>query len=519
MENLDFSSLGDAQGSGQFTPITFLTYFAFPEDALLETRSVEGIRVNRTLWHEYQHFLQFTSTTFGLNLFLWEFDRALFTWEYLTKLLDVVPTLEFPLLAWRNRTSNRQVKALIDEGYEALFKREETIGVLMGDCEPDLAANAIIYRGQRVASPNKICPFIKPDVTSRTAIGLGARAIMEGAASLIELEYLGRRKLFDHLSGSSSQHVDDALAAWENLREADPRYYSVIDLGAKAGIPSHINLILCDLALFTPVETEVIAPPLERSPGFRYLQCLEAAKSMAFPKDFLRFHSWYREYVESLCRKLGWKTPWQMVTNRVLDFVTDETPQKPLQLLGLGAVMLRGLSIRQSSPSYCAYPFQDFPPLTPKDTSGQGPAGILYLNMMQAVHPFPFVNTSGQRSFMFSELAERSPEAFIKKDWKFKAIKLANQLRGRKFSEAEYVRLLKTSFEEYYIGQRLVNLIWHGSAGKRRNACLRLDGESAPSCQGGVEAGDFTDIDACACKSVLKSFLPCPLRSIRWVYN
>jgi hypothetical protein len=512
MKDFNFSSLGSSGEGGEFSPYSFLLYFSFPESRLYESQSLEAIRANRILCHEYQHFLQFTTTTFGLNVFLLEFDRAVFTLLCIKELLKVVSRVEFPLLVWRNQTNNKKVKEIIDAHHKIVLRREEGLGVLFGDCDFDDSSETFLYNGQKVTAPNVTCPFVQYS-PSKKPVALGARAIMEGGASLVEAAYLFSKIRL----GSSKEIIEYELNNWRTAYKADPRYYLTINLAE--GLDPYTLLILSDLALFTPPEIDYFADPFERSPGHRFMKGLRESKKLP-QLNSLNSHSAYREYVGELCWRLGWQTPWELITEKLLDFVTDEIPFNLINAFGIATTFLRGLSLRKKEPSYCANPIPDFTREEAQKfgrTNDQSKSTLLYTNFIQLAHPIPFIVANGERAYNIEKLAELDPSDIFKNIDNDLYAKELMEFKKNPMSKDEYGTHLRTSFDEFFIGQRLVNLLWNGPTIINQKPCLKLDGIISPLCKGGIVSGDYRHDDECLCKNVLEEFLPCSLSEISWI--
>lgn len=530
METFSFSSLGYAGEGGSFSPINQLMYFNYPQEHLLETQSLDGIRANLILWHEYQHFLQITTTTFGVNVFLWEYDRLLFTYQCIKELLNIVPKVQLPLLIWRDRIDSKKIKYIIDLWYRRICIREEVIGLLLGDCERDDSTRLVSYRGKTLDMPRAICPFVKPNHSSTSSVGMGARAIMEGAASLMELVYLITK---ERMGSENNKIIEDELKAWEKRHEQDPQYYLAIDQGA--GLNPFTLLVLFDLALFTPIELDCSAYSIKRSPGYRFTECLREARKLP-ELDASTFHSSYQEYVKNLCKSLGWQTPWEMVTEKLLDFFTDEIPlKKYCNILGPASTIVRGLIARQKMPSSCAKPIPDIQyNLAEREKLARDlnlpylPGKVIFLNEMQRIHPPPFVMAKGERVSFIEELAVNDVDATYKSAKSFvnehnqaelaDFIRMYEEMPSSFFSKTKHRDMLKSSYEEFFVGQRLVDLLWKGSAFRDQRSCLKLNGAISPSCQGGIFSQDFKNVEECLCKKVFQNYFPCSLMNdVSWI--
>lgn len=511
MNSLTLSYLGDSEAGGMFTPVSLLTCFDFPnDDSILSASSQEDIKAQRVRWHEYQHFLQTTTTIYGLNNFLWDFDRVLITYQCIQELANVADKIRFPLLKWRENTKDDRICQIVDEYFLHLKKRQETVGVMMGDnCDID-ASKDIYYKRELVESVYKSCPFVRDSRHQKRTISLGARAVMEGAALLVEFLYLQRR--LDLTTESATKEIiKSELESWGKLAPA-PCYYITLDLTRDLG--SWVTLALSDIALSPPVEIDELAHPLDRSPGHRFLECVEVARSLPQPSEMENFHSWYKEYVSEICHILRWQTPWSAVSNTVLDFLTDKMPFKPLNTLGFATTLLRGLSLKRKSPSFCANPVPDPEHSIFVSEGSISMIELLDINfLLDAVHPPPFVSINGKRVAYLEEKSHLRLEQISNSlDLKLNT-DLANELKKLAQGSTNIWAPVQSSFEEYYIGSRFIKLIWHGG----NEQCLRFENITRQTCNRKVGSKSFHTSTDCMCKSVLEGFLPCSLDQIEWM--
>ena len=521
MNNPSLNALGATDGSGDFSSISLLTCFSFPELQLLETNSLEGIQSNRIFLHEYQHFMQTTSTSFGFNLLHWELERGIFTSFCVKKVLEHLPKLELPLLSLYDRTKNLKVKEIINSNYKSIKRTEERIGVLFGDCEYDINSDSIKYMNKDLISIYNTTPFVNYEsYNPPIQVPLGARAIMEGAASLLEAVYLNYKAL------NNSEFAIKELEKWRNYEEPDHTYHAIIDYAQ--GLDFYTILALADLSLFTPFEYgSYIADRYERSPGFRFIKCVEEARNLPQLK-ITNFHSNYKKFIEEICHRLNWNTPWEMITDEILDYIADELPDYPIGTHGLRTTLLKGFELRRKLPAYCALPFLNIYDKSAVEElvkkSGKKRA-ILDLNFIQHLHAPPFVMAGSTRAKNIERIStideftefynnpEKYPE-FMEELKKHPNI--LTSIKENPLTKEGYIKGLKSSYEKYYIGHNLINLIWYGPRKKNSEICLKLNGKARPKCKGGITSGDYGNAEECLCKEVFLDFIPPGFHNIKW---
>lgn len=423
--------------AGSFHPTTLLMYLDFPADQFAWDTSVE---IERTLYHEYMHFMQCTSTPFGFNTFLRELEIILLTINTAKELISETSELILPFSQSQKITKNKKTAVILENYFKARYLIEQDLAVAQGFWEFGQArgflkfGTDIMYKQRPVQCEGGCrCLTFPNDPTMPSYVPIGARAIMEGAASITEFHCL---KLIDD---------QEEMSEWGGRKETDPTYGVALDLASKYLDPSENvgfgrQLALMDLALCMDFEyTFQLKKSDIQYPAARFHQALQAVQKSDH-LDQLYFHEHYSDFVTGLCRRLGWLCPWELPFNELRRFIDDNLvrygPYR-FNLLGPSLLFLNGFTFRERYPSYCALPLPDFQ-LPNKKRRGN----IIDMSMVYKAHTPP-LQTFQDGTKGFSDLSRKTFEHQIVLD-------------------EVVIKSIENSFNELYFLYGLTGLVAYG---------------------------------------------------------
>ena len=492
-----------ANYEGAFFPNSLLLFIDFPENAFLGNRAAY-----RTLWHEYMHFLQCTTTTYGINIFMRELELAKLTIACVQDIKKITSNIKFPLMLWHKNTNEKTVLEVLDTyiKYRAII--EEDLATLQGACTYDTKSKRIVYQGKPVFNQAG-CPFqdYYQDPTCSVPVPVGSRAIMEGAASLLEFLYL---TFLDKMGGDPEcKAMSDE---WAKNKEDDYAYYVTIDMATHflknegEGCIAKL-LALSDLALCPPVEFTPLScrDDVQRYPGRRFIEALKIAAESP-QMNLVEFHDRYHDFVGNICSRLGWPLPWDMASNSLINHIENEylsSKNDPFcDLIGPALVILNGLTLRKRYPMYCANPIPNiaeaFRIANTRKAEGKG-AAIIHWEMIYNAHTPPFVKMrDGHR--MLSKLAKKA---------------MVGQIE---MNEDELFLEVTKSFEKYFFILRLSSTLWTG-----RNMingaikCLQLDASQHDYCNGYFLKNDNQFSNDCKCRDMFHDFFGFYPNDVEWL--
>jgi hypothetical protein len=172
--------------NGSFHPTTLLMYLEVPSGLFSWDTSVD---IERTLYHEYMHFVQCTTTPFGFNTFLRELEIMVLTINAVRDLIEHTSELILPLSKCLQITKNKKTASILNEYFNARYMIEQDLAVNQGFWKFD--KNKITYKQKTVQCEYGCrCLTYPNDSSMPEYVPLGARALMEGAASLTEFHCL-----------------------------------------------------------------------------------------------------------------------------------------------------------------------------------------------------------------------------------------------------------------------------------------------------------------------------------------
>lgn len=488
---------------GAFFPNTFLLFLDFPENSFLGNRAA-----HRTLWHEYMHFLQCTTTTYGINVFMRELELAKLTINCVKDIKKITSSLKFPFKLWHRHTTNKSVREVLDTYSEYREIMEDDLATLQGACVYDSQFKQIVYKGKPVLNQAG-CPFqdYYQDPTCSVPVPVGSRAIMEGAASSLEFIYLS------FLAQMGDNPECQAMAdEWGKTKEDDSSYYATIDMVSQflknEGADFIAKLLaLSDLALCPPIEFSPLScnDVVQRYPGRRFIEALQIAKELP-SMNLIEFHDRYQDFVGDICSRLGWPLPWEMASDSLTEYISSEflytEDDHFCDLIGPALVLLNGLTLRKRYPMYCANPIPNMAEaLRIADTrkaEGKGPA-IIHWDMIYNAHTPPFVKMrDGGRTL--SNLAKKAMAGQIAMD------------------EDKLLVEVNKSFERFFFIQHLSSILWTGkNITNSAIKCIQYDTTKNNTCNGYFIKTDKRLSDNCKCRDMFNDFFGFYPNDVEWL--
>ena len=333
------------------------------------------------------HFLQSTTTSFGIKRFILENKLVWKVQLCLQELRVHCSPIKFPLTKFLEETDKKIVRDIISR-----YKTERDsvlieLSLLNGDCTQEtegivrcsgMEIESSLDARSRITYP----PFFSylSDLGHKEFHPIGAKAIMECAADLYQGSILG------FLSGcQQGRFADDPRQAFQEWQKkpSEPIYEIVYDFANEIvgkPVPPGTLLALLDLALCAPLDfsfnnSSHTYHQVESNPGRRLLEALLCAKRIGFMETSLpyvnsdgvnikssigyNFHETYKPYINKLCKILNWPLPWEVMTDALQEFLMENFSKN---LPGLCQILLNGLALRKNMPSFCANPLQDTKP-------------------------------------------------------------------------------------------------------------------------------------------------------------
>ena len=242
-------------GRGSFCPATLRTLFSFDEYL------VAFAGENAIFKHEYMHFLQSTTTSFGIKRFILENKLVWKVQLCLQELRVHCSPIKFPLTKFLEETDKKIVRDIISR-----YKTERDsvlieLSLLNGDCTQEtegivrcsgMEIESSLDARSRITYP----PFFSylSDLGHKEFHPIGAKAIMECAADLYQGSILG------FLSGcQQGRFADDPRQAFQEWQKkpSEPIYEIVYDFANEIvgkPVPPGTLLALLDLALCAPLD-------------------------------------------------------------------------------------------------------------------------------------------------------------------------------------------------------------------------------------------------------------------------
>jgi len=403
------SSLHATLLAGSFHPNSLLLLLAFPPRLLWGSREAYAV-----LWHEYIHYLQATTTSYGINSFIREFVVAEETIRCLRKLSAYGVRVQLPLREWLETTPSREIRTELATFFRIHDFVESDQALLHGCVEINTENEKAFYKGEPILK-QEACLQIMYEKDSVTPFSgpIGARSLMEGNASLLIQYYL----LFMAKAGQD-QKADELWRRW--LTDWEPTvYFETIDLaynllGEKYD-PALI-WVLSDLALCPPAEyplAKIDFVSNSRYPGLRYRDLLLQAQSL--PELTLgSLHHEYERYVSSICGALGWSLPWKETNEMLRTFLKQKAANSILAdcIPGPGAAYLSGLRLRETAPLMCVFPFPDVPRILGMKST-QDRRTVVYWEQIFLQHPPPFVVMGDGTRLLSSAIAALAADGAI----------------------------------------------------------------------------------------------------------
>jgi len=384
--------------SFDFTLDAMLAAAGHFQEALRSGRSEEMPEEIKTYVHELTHYLQYTTTPYGLFLQYCRVMQSRVTIEIVSALVDAgigfnipllhnVPnvtgetatTLQRGLSLWLNvenllamlhGNTDRRMELMqlsiadyerVAAGHpprlpllldvrEAFVRVQESMAEMLEQINADAheAGNPIpmepvgfdhdVLRMEKTEIASDFDRALLRNEYASDIVGLfNVEAIIEGAATAAE--YWGSDISYDH------------FVAWANA-EVDPKlrvYRTCLAQGLSAiptrQLPEFIPsfMTLCELALFAPVLPHHAAlrrqhPDFRQiPPTFRWMELIRAASHV----EPMRANNDHGRYVTDLCKKLGWVHPFQIIK---IAMDAPSAVSNPLAMIYLSAQRWRARS-------------------------------------------------------------------------------------------------------------------------------------------------------------------------------
>lgn len=492
------SEFENAGCAGAFFPNTLLMYLAFPD---ILSRSYPPAVM--TFWHEYMHFLQYTTTTYGLNMFMRELELAQQLIGCIQDLHQITSEITFPLELWCRERSKRSIRRMLKRYVKYRGFVEDDLATIQGACSFDQSTQRLMYRGKPLANQQGCpCMYFYEDPVYQVPIPVGARAIMEGMVTAFESLYeILQAYMFSSRERSRWQtEVEASKQAkphplYDVTINMATRYFGDEDDGGLAKL-----LAISDLALFPPVEFEsVYADDVQRYPGRRFYAAMAAAQKI--PNfEINDFHDNYKDFIGDVCARLGWQTPWETISESLIERFEKQFLSKTTDsfqdLIGPVLVLLNGLRLRREWWTYCANPTLNFAECQ-RVQKKRGPVIVLW-QQPYAIHPPPFVKTPD---------GNRSLTCFIDS--------MAAQIG---IERTKLAARIEHSFQQYFFMQNLSRTLWSGvNMCEGKIKCLQYCTEKSEGCHGYFVNRESAIPSSCPCRDMFADLVGFSPDDARWL--
>lgn len=469
-----------AIGAGAFYPATLLLFVDIPEGQFY----LGNWEDSRLLHHEYLHFVQLSTTSYGANAFLRDLDLIALTISTVRRLVDAKQHISLPLdppsaslpedLAGEVRGVSELRQAIIED-----------LAILQGAYKFDPVLRQCTFRGKPVRSDANcmVLGFQDPSMIDEN-VPLGTRAVMEAAASTHESAYL---ELI-----STNQAALEALRAWTATKEANPVYWVANDLVRKAlGDDSrYVLLALADLSLCGALEWQLqdwaqgVNTPLLHSPGVRFHAALNAAVGMP-SISAVDFKTDYYSVIGDICKKLEWTPPWELGNGEFLRQLWDAIRSKELFVgyEGFEVVLSNGFAMRNQLSHICALPLA----IPPRDSKGT----VTIVESAIWPHPPPNLSLAAGKS-AFHDFAQKAYGRWLQPGQDFRSV-------------------FQSSVVEYAMARRMQRMVWERPEGQ---PCL-LEERSAAKPEPNCSLASAACAD-CPCRKFVRKTLGIDAAEIQW---